>query len=210
MRKYAPRAGKRWTAEVFAALDEQTVVVSGTNAAGIVLPQLARSLVQTRTARTEVLAQVELLVEAHPLHILLTSLPAVCRQDRGQDPHRGRWQGLPDRRTPHLLGRAGPGHVALWYLDPRGPLFAQGQQGPQTGSVSISVRLAARPISRTYYDRNRAERKKHNQAVIALARRRCNVLPIILRSDRVVVDEVELLRVGTEAVVEPFRLAEVA
>ena len=47
-----------------------------TNAAGIVLPQLARSLAQTRTARAEVLAQVELLVEAHPLHILLTSLPA--------------------------------------------------------------------------------------------------------------------------------------
>src|SRR6185312_2743018 len=55
LRKHAPRAGKRWAA----ALDEQTVVVSGTNAAGIVLPQLARSLAQTRTARAEVLTQVE-------------------------------------------------------------------------------------------------------------------------------------------------------
>ncbi|MHA7244063.1 IS110 family transposase, partial [Paeniglutamicibacter antarcticus] len=36
-------------------------------------------------------------------------------------------------------------------------------------------------VSRTYYDRKRAEGKKHNQAVIALARRRCNVLFAMLR-----------------------------
>ena len=35
--------------------------------------------------------------------------------------------------------------------------------------------------SRAYYDRKRAEGKKHNQAVIALARRRCNVLFAMLR-----------------------------
>src|SRR6185312_833185 len=59
MTKFAPRAGKRWAAEIFAALDEQTVVVAGTGAAGIVLPQLAAQLVQLRTSRNEVLAQVE-------------------------------------------------------------------------------------------------------------------------------------------------------
>ena len=37
------------------------------------------------------------------------------------------------------------------------------------------------PISRTYYDRKIAQGKRHNQALIALARRRCDVLFAVLR-----------------------------
>lgn len=38
-----------------------------------------------------------------------------------------------------------------------------------------------RSATRAYYDRKRAQGKKHNQALIALARRRCNVLFAMLR-----------------------------
>ena len=48
LRKAAPRAGKSWAAEVFTALGEQSVVVAGTNAVGIVLPQLSAMLKQLR------------------------------------------------------------------------------------------------------------------------------------------------------------------
>lgn len=37
------------------------------------------------------------------------------------------------------------------------------------------------PLSRAYYDKKRAEHKKHNQVLIALARTRCNVLYAMLR-----------------------------
>ena len=37
------------------------------------------------------------------------------------------------------------------------------------------------PVSRAYYDRKIAQHKKHNQALIALARRRCDVLFAMLR-----------------------------
>ncbi|MFI7209526.1 IS110 family transposase, partial [Micromonospora aurantiaca] len=37
------------------------------------------------------------------------------------------------------------------------------------------------PTSRAYYDRKRAEGKRHNAALICLARRRCDVLFAILR-----------------------------
>ncbi|BAH55928.1 putative transposase [Rhodococcus opacus RKJ300 = JCM 13270] len=37
------------------------------------------------------------------------------------------------------------------------------------------------PESKTYYDRKRAEGKRHTQAVLALARRRSNVLWAMLR-----------------------------
>lgn len=37
------------------------------------------------------------------------------------------------------------------------------------------------PASRAFYDRKRAEGKKHNAAVICLARRRCDVILAMLR-----------------------------
>jgi transposase len=37
------------------------------------------------------------------------------------------------------------------------------------------------PTSRAYYDRKRAQGKRHNQALIALARRRCDVLFAMMR-----------------------------
>ena len=49
-------------------------------------------------------------------------------------------------------------------------------------SALISIRTC--PESRAFYDRKRAEGKKHVQAVLALARRRVNVLWALLREDR--------------------------
>lgn len=46
-------------------------------------------------------------------------------------------------------------------------------------SAMISIRCC--PASRAYYDRKRAEGKRHTQAVLALARRRLNVLWAMLR-----------------------------
>lgn len=38
------------------------------------------------------------------------------------------------------------------------------------------------PTSRAYYDKKRAEKKKHNAALICLARRRCDVLYAMLKN----------------------------
>lgn len=48
-------------------------------------------------------------------------------------------------------------------------------------SALASIRWCA--ASKTYYDRKRAEGKRHTQAVIALARRRLNVLWAMLRDN---------------------------
>ncbi len=50
----------------------------------------------------------------------------------------------------------------------------------------LSAQVAARccPISKTFYDRKRAEGKGHKQAVLALARRRLNVLWALIRDSR--------------------------
>ncbi|MEU6646760.1 IS110 family transposase [Saccharomonospora sp. NPDC046836] len=49
-------------------------------------------------------------------------------------------------------------------------------------SALISIRC--NPNSRRFYDRKRAEGKRHTQAVLALARRRVNVLWVLLREGR--------------------------
>ncbi|WP_424468130.1 transposase, partial [Pseudoclavibacter helvolus] len=62
---------------IMQALSEQTVVVVGTNAASLVLPRLAKQLEDLRTQRAEIAVEVERLVDAHPLHPVLTSMPGV-------------------------------------------------------------------------------------------------------------------------------------
>ncbi|KFG10175.1 transposase, partial [Streptomyces scabiei] len=49
-------------------------------------------------------------------------------------------------------------------------------------SALISIRRSE--ASRRFYDRKRAEGKRHTQAVLALARRRVNVLWALLRDGR--------------------------
>lgn len=181
LRKQAPRAWKRWAAAIFTALDGQTVVVSGTAAAGLVLPQLAASLAQTRSSRDEVLVRTEELVGAHPLFGLLTSLPAVGVRTAA-------------RILTEVVGKdfESAGHLALYAgLTPvtwRSGTSIRGDHSSRRGNkvlkraLFLSAFAALKdPLSRAYYDKKRAEHKKHNQALIALARRRCNVLYATLR-----------------------------
>ncbi|QCB97360.1 IS110 family transposase [Arthrobacter sp. PAMC25564] len=181
LRKWAPRAGTGWAAEIFTALSEQTVVVAGTGAAGIVLPRLAAQLAQLRAARAEVLTRVEAIVEAHPLHTVLTSMPAVGARTEA-------------RIITEVIGKDfnTAGHLASYSgLAPvtwRSGTSIRGDHPSRKGNkilkraFFLSAFAALKdPASRAYYDRKRAEGKRHNQALIALARRRCDVLFAMLR-----------------------------
>ena len=53
------------------------MVVAGTDAAAVVLPHLARQLIALHAQRADVAAQVETLVQAHPLYQVLTSMPGI-------------------------------------------------------------------------------------------------------------------------------------
>lgn len=187
LRKHAPRAWKGWAKDLTAALAAQSVVVSGTEAAGIVLPELARSLAQTRAARTRILARVEELVNDHPLHVLLETMPGVGTLTEA-------------RILTEVSGKnfATPGHLASYAgLAPvtwRSGTSIRGDHSSRKGNkilkralfLSAFASLKCKDnISRAYYDKKRAEGKKHNQAVIALARRRCNVLFAMLRDGSV-------------------------
>lgn len=179
--KLAPRMGKSWAAQIVQALSEQSVEVLGTQAASIVLPRLAQQLVTLRRQREEVAKEVERLVLAHPLHPVLTSLPGVGVRTAARL--------LIDvaSRTfasaAHLAAYAGLAPVTR-----RSGSSIRGEHPSKRGNkqlkraLFLSAFAALRdPISRAYYARKISQGKRHNQALIALARRRCDVLFAMLR-----------------------------
>jgi transposase len=182
--KHAPRMGERLVDRIMTALDEQTVVVPGTSVAETILPRLADSLREVLHQRDQVAAQVEEMLDAHPLARVLTSMP-----------------GIGVRTGARILLEVGdgtafatPGHLAAYAgLAPvtrRSGLSIRGEHPPKGGNKQLkrafflaAFASLAHPPSRVYYDRKRAQGKKHNAALICLARRRVDVLFAMLRDN---------------------------
>ncbi|WP_028278457.1 IS110 family transposase [Arthrobacter sp. H5] len=179
--KLAPRMGRRLAEDITQALSEQTVVVVGTNAAATVLPRLAEQLGALRRQRAEIVVVVEKLVEAHPLSSVLTSMPGVGVRTAAR--LLTEVAGKHFESSGHLAAYAGLAPVTR-----RSGSSIRGEHPSRRGNkilkraLFLSAFAALRdPISRTYYDRKIAQGKRHNQALIALARRRCDVLFAMLR-----------------------------
>ena len=77
LRPKAPRMAERLVDEMFAALDEQTVTVPGTEAAALIVPSLATSLTAVLDQRKLLAGRIEELPEAHPPSKVLTSMPGI-------------------------------------------------------------------------------------------------------------------------------------
>ena len=189
MLKLAPRKGAVWAHEIVAALDEQTVMVTGTNAAALVIPRLAAQLATLRKQRDEVAAAVEKLVDTHPLQPVLTSMPGVGVRTAA-------------RLLTEVAGKHFPtaGHLAAYAgLAPvtrRSGSSIRGEYSSRRGNKTLkntmflSAFAALRdPDSRAYYDRKISQGKRHNQALLALARRRSDVLYAMLRDGTLYVAE---------------------
>ena len=181
--KHAPRMGTRPVQDILAALPQQTVSVPGANAAEIVLPKLAESLKTIQQQRSTIAADIESMLDAHPLSPVLTSMP-----------------GIGVRTGARILLEVGdgsafktPGHLAAYAgiapITHRSGSSIRGEFPARSGNHKLKRALFLSafaalhdPASRTYYDRKRAEGKKHNAALICLARRRCDVLFAMLRN----------------------------
>lgn len=67
LRPKAPRMAERLVDDIFAALDEQTVAVPGTEAAALIVPSLAQSLTAVLDQRKLLAGRIEELLEAYSL-----------------------------------------------------------------------------------------------------------------------------------------------
>ena len=146
LRPKAPRMAERLAEDIFTALDEQTVVVTGTDAAAVIVPKLAKNLAGLLDQRKELASDIEELLKSHPLSELLTSMPGIGVRTGARilidvgDGHR-----LPHRRAPRRLCRTRPGDSKIRVLDPRREPVPPGQQAPETGVLPGRVRLTVRP-----------------------------------------------------------------
>lgn len=168
---------------IMTALGEQTVAVPGAGAAERVLPRLAATLTSTLDQRAELAAEVEQVLDAHPLAQVLTSMPGIgVRTAARVLVEVGDGSGFPS--SGHLAAYAGLAPVTR-----RSGTSIRGEFPSRSGNKHLkrafflSAFAALRdPASRAYYDRKRGEGKKHNAALICLARRRCDVLHAMLRT----------------------------
>ncbi|MEU4777327.1 IS110 family transposase [Micromonospora sp. NPDC023633] len=178
----APRMAERLVEDIFTALDEQTVVVPGTEATALIVPSLANSLASVLDQRKLLAGRIEELLENHPLSKVLTSMP-----------------GIGVRTGARILIDVGDGSS----FPTAAHLAAYAGLAPATRSSGSSIRseqpsrrgnkqlkrafflsafaALADPISRVYYDKKIAQGKHHTQALLCLARRRADVLFAMLR-----------------------------
>lgn len=146
------------------------------------MPSLARSLAAVHEQRRALEAQINALLEAHPLSNVLTSMP-----------------GVGVRTAAVLLVTVGDGtsfstaaHLASYAgLAPTtksSGTSIHGEHAPRGGNRQLkrAMFLSAftalhDPASRAYYDKQRDRKKTHTQALLRLARHRISVLFAMLR-----------------------------
>lgn len=180
--KHGARRHRVWAQELLEALAEQTVVVAGTEAAGLVLPHLAAQLAEYHVSRADIADRIETIALRHPMYPLLTSLPGVAVRTAAVI-------------MAELAGRSFTSAAALASYAGLVPVTRQSGTSIKSDTVSRSgnkrlkralflsafASLRSDPVSRVYYDRKRDQGKRHNQAIIALAHRRSSVIFAMLR-----------------------------
>ncbi len=185
IKRRSPRLATKVTDAVTAALDAQSVTLPAEAATGRVISDLVVDLGRIIERRSELVAEIEEAFLAHPLGPVLNSLP-----------------GIGPRTGARILAEIGDGSrfaSGAKLASYAGLAPVNRQSGSSLDASSKSRRgnhrlknamfLAAfaslsSPDSRAFYDRKRAEGKKHNAAIICLARRRCNVIIAMLTNDQ--------------------------
>ncbi|WP_152188098.1 IS110 family RNA-guided transposase [Georgenia satyanarayanai] len=179
----APRSYEALINALTTALQEQTVTVPGTRAAELVLPKLATTLRELLQQREQAAGQIEEMLDAHPLSAVLTSMPGIGVRT-GARILLEVGDGSSFATSGHLAAYAGLAPVTR-----RSGTSIRGEHPSRGGNRQLkrafflsAFASLSDPASRAYYDRKRAEGKKHNAALICLARRRTDVLHAMLRN----------------------------
>ena len=185
-RRYKARNPEPVLDAIFAAISEQTVTIAGAHYAEMGIAMSAKDALLKLEHRKQIEQEVIELINDIPHTQILLSMPGIGPKTAGQilmaagdmsdfptAGHLASYAGLSPRTNQsgtsimsNSLNRAGNKKLknALWQ------------------SSFASIRFHER--SRQFYERKRREGKRHNAAVVALARRRLNVLYAMMRNHK--------------------------
>ena len=185
VRVRSPRLADKVADAVMAAVAAQSVTVAAEQTVGRVIAELAVELGRVVDRRAALAGEIEEAFLAHPFAELLSSVP-----------------GIGPRAGSRILAEIGDGdrfadvnrlasYAGLAPVTRQSGKSINGESRSRRGNHRLknAMFLAAfaslrHPDSKAFYDRKRAEGKKHNAAVICLARRRCNVILALLRTNQ--------------------------
>ena len=181
--KRSPRTAQRLTEAIWAALDAQSLTVTAAATWGDTISDLAADLDRICARRDQLTADIEEAFLAHPLGKVLASM---C----GFGPRTGA-RTLAEIGDPHRFADGGrlAAYAGLAPIDWQSGRSATSRK-PRGGNHRLKNALftaafvAAQhdPEARAYYQRKRSEGKRHNAAVICVARRRCNIILAMLKN----------------------------
>lgn len=173
-----------WAQAITDALDKQTVVVAGTDAAGVVLPHPAHQLAALHAQRHDIATQIEALAGGPPSFCPVpTYMPGIGVPAAAV--FLAETLGRAFNTGAHLAShiRAHPSDQTLRLIHTRGVHLPRRQQEIQTRHVLLRLRLAAlRPrLKGLLRPQDHPGQSALGQAVIALAHRRILTLHAMTR-----------------------------
>ncbi len=182
IKKRSPRIAGKVADEIWAALDAQTVVLPAEDTWGEVIADLLGDLERISARRGELATQIEEAFLSHPLGQVLVTL---C----GFGPRTGaRTLAEIGDPTRFANGSRLAAYAGLSPTDWRsgrsinGAFQHRGGNHRLKNAMFLAAFVATQhdPDARAYYQRKRDEGKKHNAAVICVARRRCDLIHAML------------------------------
>jgi len=182
--KRSPRSATKITDAVMTALEAQTVTLPGEPTWGEVIADLVGDLERVTRRRDGLRDEIEEVFLKHPLGQVLVTL---C----GFGPRTGA-RTLAEIGDPNRFATASrlASYAGLAPVDRRSGTSINSSSKSRGGNhrlknaMFIAAFVATRhdPDARDYYQRKRDEGKKHNAAVICVARRRCNIILAMLKT----------------------------
>jgi transposase len=181
--KRSPRLKGPISERVWGALNEQTVTVPAEETIGRVIAELAVELDRIRQRRDRLEAEIEKAFLAHPLGQVLITMPGIGVRTGA------RILTEIDDGSAFATGSKLAAYAGLAPVTRQSGKTINGEHRSRRGNHRLknAMFLSAfaslhDPDSRAFYDRKRAEGKKHNATIICLARRRCDVILAMLRT----------------------------
>ncbi len=184
VKRRSPRIAAKMADEIVTALDAQGVTLPAEDTWGEVIADLVGDLDRIHARRDQLAGQIEETFLAHPLGQVLVTL---C----GFGPRTGA-RTLAEIGDPHRFtnGSRLAAYAGLAPTDRRSGRSINSTSQHRGGNhrlknaMFLAAFVATRhdPDARAYYERKRAEGKRHNAAVICVARRRCDLILAMLKT----------------------------